>query len=70
MFLKHYKSGDLAEVADVAQLFDPNASMLRIRYQAGEEIGDWLDEKKVDLRFASGEKLPACWLDPHYRVRF
>lgn len=70
MFLRDTKSGDLVEVMDVTQLSDPNLESLKVTYHAGEEKGDPVSLKKSVLSFPSGESLPVCWLDPHYRVNF
>jgi hypothetical protein len=70
MFLKDKSSGDLAEVVDVSVLVDPHEKTLTIRYQAGEEVGDPVQADKKGFVFPSGEALPKCWYDPHYRMHF
>jgi len=70
MFLKDAKSGDLVEVLDTQVLFDPTEENVQVRYQAGEEVGDAVQISKRKLAFPSGEKLPRCWLDAHYRMHF
>jgi len=70
MFLKDAKSGDLVEVLSIEDLIDPHLQRIRVRYQAGEEMGDPVEVDKQALVFPSGEPLPRCWLDPHYRVSF
>jgi len=70
MFLKDAKSGDLIEVVDIHALLDPHKSSMASRYQAGEEVGDPVEVEKANVVFPSGEPLPKCWLDPHYRVNF
>ena len=70
MFLKNTTSGDLFEVSEIPSLTDPNERNVRGRYQAGEEIGDVVAVEKKLLQFPSGEPLPKCWLDPHYRISF
>jgi hypothetical protein len=67
MYLKHKSTGDLVEVIDVAMLFDPCTLTLAGRLHAGEEMQDSATFNKSDLVFPSGEKLPRCWLDAHYR---
>lgn len=67
MFLKHKSSGDLVEVLDPVQLHDPSSAVIRGRFQAGEEMPEPDVFNKADLVFPSGESLPLCWLDPHYR---
>ena len=37
------------------------------RYHYGEEVQEPERFKKTNLIFLSGEKLPKCWIDPHYR---
>lgn len=67
MFLKHQPTGDLIEVLDVPAMYDPFKSELAGRYHAGEELQEAEIFRKLDLIFPSGEALPKCWLDPHYR---
>jgi len=70
MFLKNKQSGDLAEVLDIKRLFDPTEKRVWVKYQAGEEVGDPVSASKSEMIFPSGEALPCCWLDSHYRVNF
>jgi hypothetical protein len=70
MFLKDKDSGDLVEVLDPKEMFNPAAGKMSVRFQAGEEVGEPVNVKKTALCFPSGEELPRCWLDPHYRVNF
>ena len=70
MFLRDKNSGDLVEVVDVTQLIDPNQESVKAVSHVGEERGDPAMLKKSALSFPSGESLPVCWLDPHYRVNF
>ena len=70
MFLKDKKSGDLVEVLDAKEMFNPATSTMKVRFQAGEEVGEPVNVEKSSLCFPSGEELPRCWLDTHYRVRF
>ena len=69
MFLKirHDDHSSLVEVLDLQQLFDPFSGTVRGRLHAGEELQDPSALSKADLSFPSGEALPRCWLDPHYR---
>ncbi|MFA7095687.1 MAG: acetyltransferase [Gammaproteobacteria bacterium] len=67
MYLRHKPSGDLVEVMDLAALFDPNKDAIVGRFHAGEELQDPAPFAKSDLIFPSGEALPRCWLDVHYR---
>jgi len=70
MFLKDKQSNDLVEVLDPKEMFNPASSTMKVRYQAGEEVGEPTDVEKIRLEFPSGESLPKCWLDAHYRVKF
>ena len=67
MYLKEKQSGDLIEVLDTAQLFNPNSSDVRGRFHAGEEMQEETNFSKQELVFPSGESLPRCWLDPAYK---
>ena len=67
MFLKHEANGKLTEVLSLTDLFNPNHGALVGRYHAGEELQDPEKFAKAELIFPSGEKLPQCWLDVHYR---
>jgi len=70
MFVKNAGNDDLAQVLEIKELTDPHSATVRVRYQAGEEVGDPVAVEKSSLVFPSGEALPQCWLDPHYRVQF
>jgi hypothetical protein len=67
MFLKQISTGDMVEVLSFNDLFNPGHGELVGRYQAGEEQQDPEKFSKSDLQFPSGETLPRCWLDAHYR---
>ena len=67
MYLKHQHSGNLVEVMSLGDLFDPCRLNITGRFHAGEELQDTANFKKPGLRFPSGEALPQCWLDAHYR---
>jgi hypothetical protein len=67
MFLKNKESGDIIEVMDTKSLFDPNRTNVKGRFHHGEELQDPDQFEKSELIFPSGEALPQCWLDPHYR---
>ena len=67
MFLKVKTNADLIEVLSMRDLFDPFMVDLVGRYQRGEEVQDPEKFAKSDLVFPSGEALPQCWVDPHYR---
>ncbi|NEO31041.1 MAG: acetyltransferase [Symploca sp. SIO3C6] len=67
MFLQHKPSGQLVEVLTPEGLYDPCRSNINGRFHSGEEMQDPEVFKKSDLMFPSGESLPRCWLDAHYR---
>jgi hypothetical protein len=55
------------EVLSLMDLFNPNHTQLVGRYHAGEELQEPETYSKSDLVFPSGESLPQCWIDIHYR---
>jgi hypothetical protein len=67
MYLKQKKEGHLVEVLSLNDLFNPNHNNVVGRLHYGEEIQDPEKFAKTDLIFPSGEELPRCWLDVHYR---
>lgn len=67
MYLKESSSGHLVEVVALAELFDPYHATVQGCSHYGEERQDPEPFAKQALCFPSGEVLPACWLDPHYR---
>jgi hypothetical protein len=67
MYLKLKKDGHLVEVLSLNDLFNPMHSNLVGRLHHGEEMQDPEKFAKTDLIFPSGEELPRCWLDVHYR---
>lgn len=67
MFLKQKKDGHLVEVLGVSDLVNPNHKTVIGRLHYGEEMQDAEKFQKADLTFPSGEELPRCWLDVHYR---
>jgi hypothetical protein len=67
MFLKDRNNGGLVEVITLTKLFDPFQGEVVGRYQQGEEVQDSVQLKKAELIFPSGEVLPKCWIDPHYK---
>ena len=74
MFLSLHQHGDsagheasLVEILDLRQLADPFSTVVAGRIHGGEEIQDPHHFAKAELRFPSGEDLPRCWSDPHYR---
>ncbi len=67
MFLMNGTSGDRVEVLDTGSLFSPHSETVHGRYHVGEEMQEPEDFFKSDLKFLSGEQLPLCWTDVHYR---
>ncbi|OOG22338.1 acetyltransferase [Thioalkalivibrio denitrificans] len=67
MFVKDRNNGHLVEVIDRDDLMDPVKSQFKGRYNWGEDLPDPEQFKKSDIIFPSGEPLPRCWLDVHYR---
>ncbi len=68
MYLRDKQSGDLVEVLDVAAMVDPCIEKLEGRFHAGEELQEAASFTKGELEFPSGEALPRCWIDAHYRT--
>ena len=68
MLLKEIDGGSLVEVLDLASLFDPFKTEVLGHQSVGEEAQDPTFFPKGRLVFPSGEALPRCWMDPHYRV--
>lgn len=69
MFLKvrHNDDASLVEVLNVRQLFNPFDTQVQGRLHGGEELQDPGDFSKAELIFPSGESLPRCWVDSHYK---
>lgn len=67
MLLKQKFSGHMIEVLNLVDLFNLNNDEVLGCSQEGEEAQDSVMYKKSDLIFLSGEALPRCWTDPHYR---
>lgn len=67
MYLRDTNSGDLVEVLDALALVDPCRDSIKGRFHAGEELQEPEQFAKTGLVFPSGETLPRCWTDPHYR---
>lgn len=67
MFLKQRNTGHLVEVLDQGSLFDPHNDCFRGRLNIGEDVPDAEEFAKSDVCFLSGEALPQCWVDVHYR---
>ena len=67
MLLRQMSSGHMVEVSNLVDLINLNCDEVIGQYQEGEEVQDPVSFKKSDLKFLSGEQLPHCWTDPHYR---
>lgn len=67
MFLKQRKDGHLVEVLGLTDLVNPIHKHMIGRLHYGEEMQDPEKFLKTELMFPSGEALPQCWLDVHYR---
>ena len=67
MFLRQKNTKHLVEVLDLDELFDPVKPAFRGRLNVGEEMPDPDTFIKADVCFPSGEALPRCWIDVHYR---
>jgi hypothetical protein len=67
MFMKHVPSDDLVEVIDLQDVINPNTATVRARAHTGEVIQRPENFLKTELVFPSGEPLPLCWVDSHYR---
>ena len=67
MFLRQKSTQKLIEVLSLTDLFNPNHATVVGRYHAGEEMQDPEKFPKAEIEFPSGEGLPRCWLDAHYR---
>ena len=67
MLLKTRANEHLIEVVNLIDLMNLNVTEVIGRSQEGEEQQDPQAFNKTDLVFLSGEDLPRCWTDPHYR---
>lgn len=67
MYLKQKDEHHLIEVLSVKDLVDPLHPTVAGRSHYGEEIQEPENFPKSDLVFPSGEDLPRCWVDVHYR---
>ncbi len=67
MFLKQIETGDRVEVVDLTDVINPNSTTLRARVHVGAAIQRPEVFLKSELTFPSGESLPLCWTDGHYR---
>jgi hypothetical protein len=67
MFLKEKNSKHLVEVLSLEELFDPMKATFKGRLNIGEEMPEADQFHKSEVSFPSGESLPRCWVDVHYR---
>lgn len=67
MFLKRKDNDNMIEIIDLETLADPALPSVMGRQHAGEEMQDEERFEKEDLEFPSGEALPRCWIDLHWR---
>jgi len=67
MYLKEKATNHLVEIISLQDLFDPFHSHISGRYHYGEEAQEPEPMAKEALVFPSGEPLPQCWIDSHYR---
>jgi hypothetical protein len=67
MLLQDQESGKLVEVLALSDLYSPHHDAVIGRLHYGEEPQDPARFEKAKLHFPSGEPLPQCWIDPHYR---
>jgi hypothetical protein len=67
MLLKTRSNEHMVEVTNLIDLMNLNVTRVIGRYQEGEEQQDPESFNKAELVFLSGEDLPRCWTDPHYR---
>jgi len=70
MLLKTRSNEHMIEVANIMDLMNLNVNEVMGRSQEGQEEQEEQDNETFDkheLVFLSGEELPRCWTDPHYR---
>ena len=67
MFLKQIKEHHLVEILGLSDLVNPARQSIAGRLHYGEEMQDPETFDKSSLVFPSGEALPRCWVDIHYR---
>ena len=69
MYMRHMQSGNLVEITELSDMFDPCLGEVQGRIHAGEELQEIAKFAKAGLAFPSGEALPRCWLDRAYREK-
>ncbi len=67
MLFKQESTGKLVDVVDIQSLMNPFHDDIAGQLQWGEDLSDPEIIPKADLRFLSGEALPSCWINSHYR---
>ena len=67
MLLREKSSNHMVQITNLINLIDVNCDAVVGQYQEGEEAQDPEPYSKSSLVFLSGEELPRCWTDPHYR---
>jgi hypothetical protein len=67
MLLKQIESDHLVEVLKPEELFDPSKPAFTGRLNIGEDLPEPRRFQKAKVCFPSGERLPRCWTDVHYR---
>ncbi len=67
MLLREKETGHFVEVLDITSLTNPFCQTLSGRLHWGEDVADAETYDKDALCFASGEPLPECWVNDHYR---
>ncbi len=67
MLLMDRENQHVIEVLSMSDLTNPCHSTLAGRYHYGEEVQDPELFDKNQVLFLSGETLPRCWTDAHYR---
>ncbi len=67
MFLKQIGADQLVEVLKLEELVDPSQLSFKGRLNIGEEMPEPEQFQKSKVCFPSGEPLPRCWVDVHYR---
>lgn len=67
MYMKRKLDGHLVEILGVQDLINPIHTTVLGRLHYGEEMQEAETFAKADLSFPSGEDLPRCWVNVHYR---
>lgn len=67
MFLKQIEVDHLVEVLRLEELVDPSKPSFTGRLNVGEDMPESTPFEKSKVCFPSGEPLPRCWVDVHYR---